>query len=450
MGVSHRIFAIARRAPRRSFGALGPHGLRAGFSSRPAHWDEDPDCLLATQKPGQVDLTHWIHSVLGKPLQRSDAEQARQRFWLTREQRCQGHNTMPDDSWWTLLQSIVARRAPVKATAAFLLYCSGITLAFENLRNFSTTGQPVVVDEVTHVVQYVMASHDVMQTCTGFIATALFMTLSFRMNRAASRWWHGREMCAQLLSNARNFKHVTSVSVTDKALAVELSMLGYAFVRAAEFHMRLDRRLGRWNTVVPMFWEPAESKEPDERYTEAFRPLLPPATLKELLAAPHRPYFLAQRINKRIADTYDAGATKNVRLVVAMQNQINNLVQTIEGIECIRSTPEPWSYQKHNVLLMKLWLSILPVALVPTLHFATPLLGGSIGYVVYKLDDVAAEICNPFGVDESDISLCVMIDRFQLELLAALLAEVKYQPCHTAVMPELCADDMPEECSEQP
>eukprot|EP00913_Durusdinium_trenchii_P013833 g12987.t1 len=239
-------------------------------------------------------------------------------------------------------------------------------------------------------------------------------------------------MCAQLLSNARNFKHVTSVSVTDKALAVELSMLGYAF---------------------------------------------------ELLAAPHRPYFLAQRINKRIADTYDAGATKNVRLVVAMQNQINNLVQTIEGIECIRSTPEPWSYQKHNVLLMKLWLSILPVALVPTLHFATPLLGGSIGYVVYKLDsklqvgsflvwfsefamrndflpcfacwmfhkdDVAAEICNPFGVDESDISLCVMIDRFQLELLAALLAEVKYQPCHTAVMPELCADDMPEECSEQP
>ena len=49
----------------------------------------------------------WIHSVLGKPLQRSDAEQvggaqmdacgtdfvdvgqARQRFWLTREQRCQ-------------------------------------------------------------------------------------------------------------------------------------------------------------------------------------------------------------------------------------------------------------------------------------------------------------------------------------------------------------------------
>ena len=43
------------------------------------------------------------------------------------------------------------------------------------------------------------------------------MTLSFRMNRAASRWWHGREMCARLLSNARNFNHVTALSVTDKA-----------------------------------------------------------------------------------------------------------------------------------------------------------------------------------------------------------------------------------------
>lgn len=256
--------------------------------------------------------------------------------------------------------------------------------------------------EQPHTIE--LGGHDVMQNCTGFIATALFMTLSFRMNRAASRWWHGREMCAQLLSHARNFNHVTCLSVTDKALAVELSMLGYAFVRAAEFHMRLD---------------------PDSRYLEAFSALLPEKVLQELLAAPHRPHFLAHHINKRIADAYDAGSTKNVRLVVAMQSLINSLVQTMEGIECIRSTPEPWSYQKHNALLIKLWLSILPVALVPTLHFATPILGSSIGYVVYKLEDVAVEICNPFGVDKSDISVCVMIDRFQLELLAGLLAEVQ-------------------------
>lgn len=378
--------------------------LGAGFCRRPDHWDEDADCLRRKEQPHTIELGGWVRAVLGKPLQRNETEQARQTFWLTREQRCQGHNTLPDDSWCSLLHSIRSRTAPLKASVFFLFYCSSVTLAFEKLRNFSTAGQPLVVDEVTHVVQYLMASHDVMQNCTGFLATALFMTLSFRMNRAASRWWHGREMCAQLLSHARNFNHVTCLSVTDKALAVELSMLGYAFVRAAEFHMRLD---------------------PDSRYLEAFSALLPEKVLQELLAAPHRPHFLAHHINKRIADAYDAGSTKNVRLVVAMQSLINSLVQTMEGIECIRSTPEPWSYQKHNALLIKLWLSILPVALVPTLHFATPILGSSIGYVVYKLEDVAVEICNPFGVDKSDISVCVMIDRFQLELLAGLLAEVQ-------------------------
>ena len=44
-----------------------------------------------------------------------------------------------------------------------------------------------------------------------------------------------------------------------EAVAIELSLLGYAFVRAAEFHMRL---------------------EADQRYLEAFESLLPRKVLQ--------------------------------------------------------------------------------------------------------------------------------------------------------------------------
>jgi len=304
-----------------------------------------------------------------------------------------------NDSPMELIRGVLSRKQPLKATALYLLYCSSVTASFMHCRHYAASGQPWFVEEVAHMARYIMESHDVMQTCTGFLATALFMTLSFRMNRAATRWWHGREMCARMLSSARSLGQEAQLCCNDKASAMELSLLGYAFVRSAEFHVRL---------------------EPPERYVEAFVYLLPKPILEDLLAAPHRPYFLTQRLTSRLADAYDAGHTKNVRLVVAVQNHVNKLAQIMEDMETLRSTPEPWGYQKHNALLMQLWLAILPVALTPTLLWATPLLGASIGYAVYKLEDVAVEICNPFGMDNSDISLCIMNDRFQQELLAAL------------------------------
>ena len=101
-----------------------------------------------------------------------------------------------------------------------------------------------------------------------------------------------------------------------------------------------------------------QQEEPPERYVEAFVYLLPKPILEarialcksckqsarrsawrqDLLAAPHRPYFLTQRLTSRLADAqgtrrlhvmdmtklpatsetmdsrYDAGHTKNVRL----------------------------------------------------------------------------------------------------------------------------------------
>lgn len=55
-------------------------------------------------------------------------------------------------------------------------------------------------------------------------------------------------------------------------MAIELSLLAYAFVRAAEFHMRLERA----NTMTnPKF------QEADQRYLEAFKLLLPEKVLQE-------------------------------------------------------------------------------------------------------------------------------------------------------------------------
>mmetsp|Transcript_22310 Transcript_22310/g.51685 ORF Transcript_22310/g.51685 Transcript_22310/m.51685 type:complete len:406 (-) Transcript_22310:185-1402(-) len=378
--------------------------------STPAHWAQDPDRLVRSSgQTNTKELKGLVQAVLGQQLHRKSEEETLRTFWRLRETRYQTHSGT-NDSPTELLRGIFARSQPLKVAAFYLAYCSSLTMGFMHCRFDASSGQPWLLDEVSQVAHYVMQSHSVMQTCTGFLATAVFMTLSFRMNRAASRWWRGRDMCAQMVSSARSACRDAQLCCSDKAAATELSLLAYAAVRATEFHVRLD---------------------PAERYREAFAPLLPAPDLEELMQAPHKPHFLLQRFSSRLSDAYDAGHAKNVRLVVAVHSHAEKLTRTLEGIEMLRSTPEPWSYQKHNALLIQLWLALLPVALMPTLLWATPVLGTALGYAVYKLEDVAAEICNPFGVDKSDVSLCLLNDKFQQQLLVELLTWLQ----QTAVVP---------------
>ncbi|OLP83494.1 hypothetical protein AK812_SmicGene35736 [Symbiodinium microadriaticum] len=214
--------ASSCRMCRRSTGTV----RRCMASLRPEHWHKDPDLLAASRESAQSagQLQRWVAAVLGKKLQRSSDEQASRAFWLARERRCQMHGGT-NDSPMELIRGVLSRKQPLKATSLYLLYCSSVTASFMHCRHYAASGQPWFVEEVAHMAQYIMESHDVMQTCTGFLATALFMTLSFRMNRAATRWWHGREMCANLLSSARSLGQEAQLCCNDKASAMELSLL---------------------------------------------------------------------------------------------------------------------------------------------------------------------------------------------------------------------------------
>ena len=104
-----------------------------------------------------------------------------------------------------------------------------------------------------------------------------------------------------------------------------------------------------------------------------------------------------------------------------MQELVQNIVVNSERLHRIRETPEPWSYQKHMRLTAMIWLGILPLSVLPTLQWSTPLFSVAIGYVVFKLDDISVELQNPFGFDRSDLSICILNDEFQQHTYHSLL-----------------------------
>eukprot|EP00403_Amphidinium_massartii_P022679 CAMPEP_0178406454 /NCGR_PEP_ID=MMETSP0689_2-20121128/18920_1 /TAXON_ID=160604 /ORGANISM="Amphidinium massartii, Strain CS-259" /LENGTH=226 /DNA_ID=CAMNT_0020027495 /DNA_START=433 /DNA_END=1113 /DNA_ORIENTATION=+ len=203
------------------------------------------------------------------------------------------------------------------------------------------------------------------------------------------------------MSSVRSLALTAQLSMTNKCTATEVGMLAYAHARCLEFHLR---------------------HEGDEKLINLFGRILSPEELEDLLRAPQRPLWVLHFLTLKCADAHDLKEVKNVRLLVSLMTEVQNMLRITQEIQRIQSTREPWSYQKHMRLTTQIWLGVLPFALLPPLQFITPLFCGFIGFVVYKLDDVSVELMNPYGFDRSDLPICLINERLREEMRSLLLA----------------------------
>lgn len=380
----------------------------------PKHWDEDKDREPTRPTPDpQSDLRAWVRRVLESAPGKTSHEVFLRDFWTHNEKRYRtvGKSEFYERdawSWISMLKAALARRVPLRNTVYYAIYSTGVTASLLHVARHESD-----FEVVKPLIEYYLNNHDALTSVTGFMATALFLTLSFRLNRTADRWWSASSHFGTMSTNVRGLAQTAQLSISNKPMACEIGLLSFAYIRAAEFHLR---------------------QVEDASYREAFASLLSAAELDELLAHPHRPYYFAGRITVRLSDAYDAGHVKNVRLVVAMHSILERMLGEMQALDRLAGSPEPWSYQRHMRLTIQLWLAVLPLAIIPSLQMATPVLSSMIGYIVYKLDDVAVEIINPFGYDRSDLPLCLLNDKLQRELLAGMLAYIDWESKRAALV----------------
>ena len=299
---------------------------------------------------------------------------------------------------WSILdimRSVKARVHPLRVSAFHGIYCVGITGPFMYLHtNGHTESTP------DQFVEFVLQNSSALTGITGFLATALFLMLSFRINRGVGRWWEGRSVYGDLLGDLRGLVQSSHLYITDKKVAVEIGIWSYAYARAVELDLR---------------------KDPEDKFTATFTGLFNSKEMDEMFEHPRRPFYISDRITMKLNEAFDRGNVRGIRALVAMQDQVQKIVVNSERLHRIRETPEPWSYQKHLRLTAMIWLGILPLSIMPTLQWSTPLFSVAIGYVVFKLDDISVELQNPFGFDRSDLSICILNDEFQQHTYHSLL-----------------------------
>mmetsp|Transcript_55837 Transcript_55837/g.103340 ORF Transcript_55837/g.103340 Transcript_55837/m.103340 type:complete len:455 (+) Transcript_55837:41-1405(+) len=298
--------------------------------------------------------------------------------------------------WRGFARSLWQRPVPLKLTGYYLSYSTGVTLPIYYVHYHQGMLTGYAVDYyIEAFIESLVQHSNLFQGVTGFLASALFLMLSFRVHRASSRWWEGSHQWGNLMSAVRSLSLTAQLSMTNKCTAAEVGLLAYAHARCLEFHLR---------------------HEGDEKLRELFGRLLSKKQLEDLLKAPQRPLWVLQFLTLKCADAHDVKEVKNVRLLVAMMVEVQHMVKITQELQRIQSTREPWSYQRHMRLTTQFWLGVLPLAIMPPLQFVTPFFCGIIGYVVYKLDDVSVELMNPFGYDRSDLPICLINERLRAEI----------------------------------
>jgi len=196
---------------------------------------------------------------------------------------------------------------------------------------------------------------------------ALSLFLSFRNNAAYDRWWEARKLWGGLLADLRSLARELEVFVPDQAMRRAILRQSLAFLH---LHRRQLRRLSH------------------DVETQSRSP--------ELLADPHPPCSALNLLNTDLARAYAAGEIDGfgARTLTA---RLSNIALAQAGCERIAATPLPFVYSLLIYRTTYLFCMLLPMALVGTSGWLTPLFVGIVAYVFLGLAEVTEELSHPFG-----------------------------------------------------
>jgi ion channel-forming bestrophin family protein len=225
------------------------------------------------------------------------------------------------------------------------------------------------------------------------IGVALGLLLVFRTNASYDRFWEGRKLWGGITNASRNLARLTRVALAkspelrDQALRWTVT-----FAYAAMLTLRGKRGLGPLADRLPV-------KE-----------------VQEVMAAPHIPLAVAGQITQRWFAARDAGVLSDI-LLVALDQNVQTLIDHIGACERIHRTPLPFAYVVHLRRAILIYCYTLPFALVNDFGWYTPLCTLLIAYVLIGIEEIGVEIEDPFGMDDNDLPLERFCDNIRHQVL---------------------------------
>ncbi|WP_332248841.1 bestrophin family protein [Mastigocladopsis repens] len=213
----------------------------------------------------------------------------------------------------------------------------------------------------------------------------LSLLLAFRTNSAHDRFWEGRKLWGALVNTVRNLTRGIWIIVSedgpkDKAYKEAVLGLVVAFTFAMKLHLRRE----------PVSYELAS--------------LMSPEQYSKLKQTNHPPLEIAFWIGDFLQAQYEQNNI-NIFQMNSLQELLDDMVDILGGCERILKTPMPLIYTITLKLLLTIYFLLLPLQMVGGLSWWTGPIVAFISFILLGIDEIGAEIEEPFGHDPNDLPL---------------------------------------------
>ncbi|WP_152045398.1 bestrophin family protein [Aureimonas psammosilenae] len=239
------------------------------------------------------------------------------------------------------------------------------------------------------------------------LGSALALFLGFRNNNAYNRWWEARTLWGSMVNASRSFSrmalHLIDENHDSTPLRRALVRRQIAYVHALRCHLRKQEC---WDEIAPY---------------------LPEGEVDELKSMTNVPNAILNGTAKLIASASREGWIDSIRRT-QMEAVMMDISNAQGGMERIKNTPLPREYDFYPTLFSRIFCVILPLGLVDSLLYMTPLASSVVGFMFLAMDRIGEDLQNPFDNRAHDVPLAALTRTIEIDLEQAIGEEDVAQP----------------------
>ena len=228
--------------------------------------------------------------------------------------------------------------------------------------------------------------------------SALALFLGFRSNSSYQRWWEGRVLCGAMINASRNIARAARNFLPDpqaRDLKREIVKRQIAYVNA----LRCQLRRQPIGEDVTKFLEEQDTGKALARVNAA----------NGLLDSTGRRIDMARR--EGMIDTIQQ---------TQMEAVLVDIANAQGGMERLKNTPLPVQYRFLPTIFTHIFCIALPIGLVETLGFATPLGSTVAGLMFLAVLRIGDDLTDPFADTVHDVPMTAMCRTIEIDLLQAI------------------------------
>ncbi|MGP7796550.1 bestrophin family protein [Sphingomonas sp. CLY1604] len=227
--------------------------------------------------------------------------------------------------------------------------------------------------------------------------SVLALFLGFRSNSAYERWWEGRSLWGLMINASRNLSREARNFLPAEALDLKRTIVlrQIAYVNALRCQLRR---------------QPVDD--------EVLR-YLSHGEATPSLARTNIANGLLDGTGRRIDDARRQGWIDTIQQT-QMESVLVDIANSQGGMERLKNTPLPNQYRFLPSLFVHIFCVLLPIGLVETLGFATPLGSTLAGLMFLAVLAIGDDLVDPFANTVHDLPLSAMCRTIEIDLLQSI------------------------------